>query len=67
MLIKLIFLLSVNLLCFLSDCLAQENNENILADQLETYDCNVNDSLAVYKIVLDGNWSKDLFPKHYPG
>ena len=28
-------------------------------------DCST-DSLAVYKVTLDGNWDKDLFPKHYP-
>jgi spondin-2 len=28
-------------------------------------DCSA-DSLAVYKITLEGHWSRDLFPKHFP-
>lgn len=28
-------------------------------------DCST-DSLAVYKVTLEGHWSRELFPKHYP-
>lgn len=28
-------------------------------------DCST-DSLAVYKVTLEGHWSKEFFPKHYP-
>lgn len=52
-----VFLLSVLSLDFFVSCasviIATDN------------DCST-DSLAVYKVTLDGNWDKDLFPRHYP-
>ncbi|CAO1423905.1 unnamed protein product [Diamesa tonsa] len=35
------------------------------ANMIDSGDCST-DSLAIYKIELEGHWSQELFPKHYP-
>ena len=54
---KLLILLQVNVLF----CLCHREH----ADIIDNGDCST-DSLAIYKIELEGHWSQELFPKHYP-
>lgn len=40
------------------------NDDKVIVDNFGG-DCS-SDSLAVYKVTLEGHWSRELFPKHYP-
>lgn len=40
------------------------DNDKVVIDNFGG-DCST-DSLAVYKLTLEGHWSKELFPKHFP-
>lgn len=58
---KLLILLQVNVLF----CLCHERDHREHVNMIDSGDCST-DSLAIYKIELEGHWSQELFPKHYP-
>lgn len=41
-----------------------DHNDKVVIDNFGG-DCS-SDSLAVYKVTLEGHWSREFFPKHYP-
>lgn len=60
-LLVILFCLVNYALCNDLDSLESENND----PEHFGGSCEV-DSLAVYKVTLEGRWSREIFPKHYP-
>lgn len=67
MLLKLIIFLGVNLFYCFCDNLVVEPQRTQSNQKNRVNECNIVDSLAVYKIEFEGRWSKEIFPKQYPG